>query len=152
MAYEIEIEHADRRDAAIVRLEGSPEGIAARLGEAYSTIGRYLREAGLERPEALVYARFLRLGRAMEVEAGFTVTEPVAASGVVQQGFLPECDVAHTLHVGPYEDLENAVNEVRRWIAANGLQAGDEHWEVYLSGPDESPPRTDVYVPLKSFS
>ncbi len=35
------------------------------------------------------------------------------------------------------------------WIAANVLEAEDEHWEVYLSGPDESPARTDVYVALK---
>ncbi len=114
MAYEIDIEHAGRREAAVVMIRGGPEEVPAQLGQAFGEIAGCLREAGLQDDASIVYARFLRVEPVMEVEAGFTVTEPISASGAVQPGFLAECDVAHTLHTGPYDDLEKAVDEIRR--------------------------------------
>jgi effector-binding domain-containing protein len=152
MDYEVQLRNVAREDAAVVRFKCRAGEAPRHLGPAYGEIGAYLHGAGVMHDDAKVYARFLSLGPEQEVEAGFTVSAPVAGRGRVEPGELPAGEVAMTTHVGSYHGLFAAAAAVRDWIAAQGRQPSGELWEVYVDDPEEVPEaalRTEIYIRLK---
>jgi DNA gyrase inhibitor GyrI len=152
MAYDISVENRETLPAAIVRFTAPAGPVAQFLGPAYGEIGAYLHELGVEHDDRLVFARFLRLEPDMEVEAGFTVPNPIAPRGRVLPGILPGGEVASTVHVGPYATLPAATTALRAWLAVNGREPSGGPVEVYVDDPGavpESELRTEVFYPLK---
>lgn len=152
MAYEISVQQRAAQPAAVIRFS-APAGQAGMfIGPAYGEIGGYLHELNVEHDDTLVYARFLRFEPQMEVEAGFTVAEPVAPRGRVASGELPGGEVVRTVHVGPMATLPTATMALRAWLAENGREADGGPVEVYLDDPQvvpESELRTEVFYVLK---
>jgi len=81
-----------------------------------------------------------------DFEVCFPVTQPIVASGRVQNSELAEAKVARTEYRGDYSGLGPAWGQLMTWIAEQGLQTRDDLWEVYLQeGPE---PVTQLNRPL----
>jgi AraC family transcriptional regulator len=73
-------------------------------------------------------------------------------AGLVEQR-LPAGRYAHTLHIGPYEQLGDAwARFMGEWLPASGHRIGDGvSYEIYLNTPAEVPKeelRTEMYIPI----
>jgi effector-binding domain-containing protein len=152
MAYAITVQQRQAQPAAVVRFECGFGQAGRFIGPAYGEIGGYLHELGLDHEDTQVFAQFLNFDPKTEVEAGFTVGEPVPPKGRVVMGEMPGGEVAFTTHVGPYATLPAAGNALRAWMAANGREPAGGLVEVYVDDPQTVPEaelRTEVFYPLK---
>jgi effector-binding domain-containing protein len=66
---------------------------------------------------------------------------PVAADVPAEDGFeVHEMEggrAATALHVGPYDELGIAWEELRKWFAAQGHKTAGQPYDVYLNDPSE---------------
>jgi effector-binding domain-containing protein len=80
------------------------------------------------------------------------VAATIAASGRVRRGEWPATRAAQATLRGGYEGLGAAWGDLDAWIAAQGLTAATDLFEVYAVGPDTSPDpaawRTELTRPL----
>jgi effector-binding domain-containing protein len=87
-----------------------------------------------------------------DVEISFPVGGPIAETGRVKAGQLPETTVARTVYHGAYEGLGNAWKEFDGWITASGHTRAGNLWERYVVGPESTPDpaewRTELNCPL----
>lgn len=89
----------------------------------------------------------------VDLTAGFFVPldAPAAGEGMADVR-LPEGPAVVTVHVGPYDTLEQTYAALGEWMTAEGLTARDVMWEEYLDGPDTEPEparwRTRVVTPV----
>jgi len=91
-------------------------------------------------------------GGTFDCEVGVPVTDPVKPAGRVKPGSLPATRVARTVYHGGYEGLAAAWGEFTEWITKNGHEPAEQHWDVYLAGPETGPDsskwRTELNRPL----
>lgn len=91
-------------------------------------------------------------GAVVDVEAGFPVAAPVAATGTVVPGRLPGGRAVQTVHVGPYDTMARTYAEIEAFVADHDLARSATVWETYLSDPDTEPDpatwRTRITWPL----
>jgi effector-binding domain-containing protein len=133
---------AIRADVTMAQLPG----LADRLGEVFG----WLAERGIA-PAGPPFFRYNvnDMERELNVEAGVPVAAAVEGDGHVIAGMLPAGRYAIAVHVGPYDGLAGAVDNLLRWAESQGLEwdkssAGDgEHWgcrlESYLTDPSQQP-------------
>lgn len=92
-----------------------------------------------------------RPGDTVDVEAGVPVAQPIEDAGEVVAGELPGGRVAHTMHVGPYDQLPQAYQHLLEWMGERGLTPADSMWEIYLDDPSAQPDptkwRTEIFWP-----
>lgn len=152
MSYVCTLRDLGAQLAMSVRHEVPPGDAGSAVVDAFSAVGRYLKDVG-GRPVGETYARFFRIGGdAVNVEVGFTVLELLPPEGPVQASELPACQAITTIHRGPYERLPDAVAALEEWMQVHGRTAAGPFWEVYLNGPpDVTEPEefeTEVIMPL----
>lgn len=120
------------------------------LAETYAQISAYLEGLGIPMAGP-PYARYTFHGDQTGVEAGFPVSGAVPGRGSIQPSHLPGGAAAITVHLGPYEGLENAYKAVMEWLAVHGCEPIDGHWEIYYTDPAQEPDsarwRTEVVAP-----
>jgi effector-binding domain-containing protein len=93
-----------------------------------------------------------------DVEVGFPIGGPLAASGRVKASGLAAARVARTIYRGPYEGLHSAWDDFGKWLVSDNLVDPavvapiTTLWERYLVGPettsDASQWRTELNLPL----
>jgi effector-binding domain-containing protein len=120
--------------------------LADRLGEVFG----WLAERGVA-PAGPPFFRYnvIDMERQLQVEAGVPVSAAVEGDNRIVASVLPGGRYASALHIGPYDGLIGAVDELLQWAQAQGLEwdkyaAEDgEHWgcrlEIYLTNPAEQP-------------
>jgi effector-binding domain-containing protein len=148
MSYEPEIETREVSPTAVIRTTVPLSGIAAALSSIYSEVIAYLSRIGLTPLEAFARYTIHDGGTRVGMEAGFSTTGPVQPEGRIEAGSLPGGEAATVLHVGPYDQVGDAYEAVEAWLKEKGREPAGHPWEVYLSMPDEVPPRTHVVFPL----
>lgn len=152
ITYEVAARHLDQQFTAVVRGEMPAHEMSIWLPEAYHAVFDYLRRAGIT-PLGPPFARFTFLGDTVALEAGAPVNAEVPGEGRVQPSALPAGPAAVTTHFGPYEQLDQALGAVTRWLDSRGLEAAGPHWEVYFTDPNAEPDpsrwRTEVVVPYR---
>lgn len=79
-------------------------------------------------------------------------TEPIPAdANGVQVGTFPGGPAAYTIHMGPYEKLQEAYAALDLWMTTNGHTPAAAPWEFYMNDPTNHPDpaewRTDIYWP-----
>jgi effector-binding domain-containing protein len=94
----------------------------------------------------------------VDVEMAFTIhgvffpQNPKHAKRGVGASRVPGGKVAFTVHVGPYDQIENAYGAIQAYAEARGLKLADMMWERYLTDPavepDLSKHVTEVFWPL----
>jgi effector-binding domain-containing protein len=148
MSYEPEIATREATSTAVVHTSVPMSGIAEALSSIYGEVIAYLGRAGVEPLEAFARYTIHDDGAAVDIEAGFSATGPVRPEGRIEAGSLPGGEAATVLHVGPYDQVGDAYEALTAWLAERGREPAGQPWEVYLSMPDEDPPRTLVVFPL----
>jgi effector-binding domain-containing protein len=141
-------ERAEQPYAAVradVTMEQLP-GLADRFGEVFAWLG----EHGVT-PAGAPFFRYnvIDMARLLNVEAGVPVPAAVEGDGRVIAGVLPAGRYGTAIHVGPYDGLIGAVDNLLQWAETKGLEwdtsSGDdgEHWgcrlEIYLTDPSQEP-------------
>jgi DNA gyrase inhibitor GyrI len=81
-------------------------GISAAVDEAFPELFGWLAEQGIA-PVGPPFIRYLVIDMAaeLEIELAVPVSAPIARSGRVQPGVLPEGSYAVLRHTGPYDGL-----------------------------------------------
>lgn len=130
---------------ADVTMEQLP-GLADRFGEVFG----WLAERGLA-PAGPPFFRYnvIDMARVLNVEAGVPVATAVDGNDHMVAGMLPSGRYGSAIHVGPYDGLIGAVDNLLQWADSKGLEwdkssADDgEHWscrlEIYLTDPSQEP-------------
>ncbi len=141
------------QQAAVARRQGPVSDIAKLLGEALDTVSQALVKAEAS-PAGPAFARYLTVSDdTVSLEAGFPVDGEFRLSGGVESLTLPGGEAAMTLHVGPYDQLDQVHASIERWIKDQGRVPAGAPWEAYVtdptSDPDTSTWQTEVYWPLK---
>lgn len=142
MQYEVESESRVEQPTATIHGTVSAGDISHWMPRAYESLFRHLASAGVE-PAGPPYARYVVHDDAFEVEAGVPVTAPIAGDDQVHPGTLPGGPAAVTLHRGPYDTVDQAVEAVRQWVAEHGYQPSAELYESYLTDPVAEPDPAD---------
>jgi effector-binding domain-containing protein len=154
MAYEIDVRTVPARTLAAFRFHVTHSELTQmgeKMGSAFGRVMAALGAAGVA-PVGPPVASYERAEDGFDVAAGFPTSTPVTATDGVASLELPAAEVAHTTHVGPYEDLPKAYDALQTEARARGreLDQTASMWEEYLTGPDVPPEqmRTEVYWPL----
>lgn len=147
----IEIRDTHRREAAVVTVRMTPEGISAAIGGAFGEVVAAMAQAGVDLAGP-PFTRYFSFGAEIEAEAGFPVMRPAPDIGRVHPGQVPGGRVASVIHVGPYDTLHLTYDALVQRLPEMGLEATGPMWEVYWSDPDAEPDpatwRTEVLVPV----
>jgi effector-binding domain-containing protein len=151
MTHEITVKQVPARRAAVARYRAKAEEIGPRMGAAYGQVMAYLGCHGIA-ASGPALARYHESGDAFEVEAGFYVAAPFESGEGVESIELPAVEAAVTEHVGGYDTLPSAYEDVIEWAKAQGLSLADWMWDEYWTDPQTTPPaenRTEIIWPLK---
>jgi effector-binding domain-containing protein len=153
MNYEIEVLAVPARTLAVTKFHVARDDLpdmGETMGSAIGRVMNALSAAGAA-PVGPPIACYEPAGDGFDVAAGFPVTSPVVGEGVMTME-LPSAEVAHTTHVGSYEELPKAYEALQAEVEARGRHLDDRApmWEQYMTGPDQPPEqtRTEVYWPL----
>jgi effector-binding domain-containing protein len=143
------VEYASQ-PTAVVRGSLAVQDLSAFFGRAFTAVAAALCARGTP-PSGQAFAYYpTPPGATIDVEAGFTVTQPVEASGEVVPSQLPAGTLVTTTHVGPYEALGETYQALSQWATEHGWTASGPMWEVYLTDPQIEPDpakwRTDIFV------
>ena len=64
---------------------------------------------------------------------------------------VPGAEMAVLVHVGPYDGIHEAYQELAAWFAREDRQGAGPAYEVYLTGPDEpGDPVTEIRMPVEA--
>ena len=148
MGYDIEVRQLQRQDTAVIRAKCRWDQLGDTLSGIFAEVWSHINTTGAQ-PTGIAFARYRPETAEVGIEAGFTVAAPIARGGRVEPGELPGGEAAVCLHVGPYEEVAAAYEAVQTWMAEHQREANGAAWEVYLSPPEEQPPRTEVVFPLR---
>jgi effector-binding domain-containing protein len=148
MSYEIQIRQLERQDTAFVRATCRWDEIGAVLSGIFAEVTAQISASGAQ-PTGGAFGRYTPGETEVGIEAGFTIATPIVSAGRVEAGELPGGEAAVCLHVGPYDAVAAAYEAIETWIREQGREASGAAWEVYLTGPEVQPPRTEVVFPLR---
>ncbi len=154
MPYTTEITTVPSRTVAVthfhVEMAELPE-LGEKMGAAFGAVMAHISRAGAI-PRGPAVARYEPEDGGFDVAAGFPVTEAFEPGDGVEPLVLPGGEVAHTTHLGPYEELPAAYEALRADVEAQGrsLDSAAPMWEEYWSGPDApaEETRTEIFWPL----
>lgn len=152
MRYDIDVVSLTEQRVASIVIPGiDRSGVTAALGGALPEVYTHLFANGL----AMVGAPFARYhpaaGDTIDLEAGIPVVGAFPETEDIRARTLPGGEAAHTVHVGSYEALPEALEAVGAWLTAQGRTAAGPFWEVYVDDPTTVAPdalRTEVFLPL----
>ena len=86
------------------------------------------------------------------LEAGFPTSEVVEPEGTVVGLELPGGGAVTTVHIGPYDEMEETYARMQTWMADHGYDPAPGMWEVFLTDsatePDPRRWRTRIVWPV----
>jgi effector-binding domain-containing protein len=138
------------QDYAGIRMTVPMAGISGAVDEAFPELFGWLAGRGIA-PGGPPFIRYLVIDMMAELqlELGVPVDAPVAGSGRVQPGTLPEGRYAVLRHTGPYDGLVASNAALQRWAREHGVEfdtwdtAEGSAWgarvEHYLTDPSKEP-------------
>jgi AraC family transcriptional regulator len=136
-----------------------------RRAEIAATIGTVLPKVFLYAQRCGIAIAGYPITRYLETSVGFVTFETgmrvtahsgdwtvADGQGEVLAETLPGGLAAATIHLGPYDQLQDAYAAVEEWIAVNGFRQNGAPWEAYLNDPADHPDpqdwKTEVYWPF----
>ena len=73
------------------------------------------------------------------LEAGFPTSDVVEPEGKVVGFDLPGGTAVTTVHIGPYDAMEDTYSRMQTWMADHGYDPAPGMWEVFLTDSDTEP-------------
>lgn len=116
------------------------------LGQAFHDLNSAVTAQGAT-VSGLPYVAYRNLNLSdLDLEIGVPVSKPLAALGRIEPGELPGGVWASTLHIGPYDGVGPAWNELHGYLRAQGKVAAPVGYEFYFDAPETPPERTRTRV------
>lgn len=153
MNYDFEIRELRPEPILGIRATTTPDEIGATLAKILPRVHSFAQKRGYEMasPPLSIYHAYNE--ERVEIEGGVTLLRKGSGEGEIRAGMLPGGRAAVTVHVGPYEGLKEAYQELEAWIQLQGKEASGPPWEIYWTDPGEEPDsskwKTEIYWPLK---
>ena len=152
MTYEIKIKELPKRNTLSIRTRSSVQNLPQVIGESYGSIMQYLSELG-GNPVGMPFVIFYNLDmQDLDIEIGFPVAKKFPNKDQVKASEIAAGKFATTLHIGPYDQVEPAYNQLNEWIKENGHEATGTAIEMYFNDPREvgmENAQTEIQLPLK---
>jgi effector-binding domain-containing protein len=150
----IEIKERPAQRTVAVRTRAHVKDLPNLLPGTYGRLVQYLNSIGVAVAEpAYAYAAYHNMDMEdLDVEAGFPVASEVEGSGDIIASEIPAGRFATVLHTGPYEQMEPVYDRLDKWVKQNKHEPTGVIYEMYLNGPDDTPPeglQTQILMPLK---
>jgi len=151
MTYRIEKKTIHAQPIAYGSGEGSIAEIPKLLGEILPRVLKHIEENG-GKMAGPPFTEYLSMGETIRFRAGIPLAEKIAPAEGVEMGELVGGDVLTTVHIGPYDKLNEAYAAIEAYVAENDLDAGDSMWEFYWTDPAANPDpkdwKTELFLPL----
>ena len=150
MSNDPQIQERAAQHYAGIRMTVPMDGISGAVDEAFPELFGWLAGNGIA-PGGAPFIRYLVIDMAasLQLELGVPVNSPVAGSGRIQPGVLPEGRYAVLRHTGPYDGLMAANAALQQWASEHGAEfdvadsAEGQAWrsrvEHYLTNPAQEP-------------
>ncbi|GAA1974896.1 hypothetical protein GCM10009798_40170 [Nocardioides panacihumi] len=158
MTHLVDIVTVPEAVAAVVRFHVAAEElphIGERMGEAFGAVMAQLGAAQLT-PVGPAFSSYRPVADGFDVAAGFRVPPASTVPPGLERLELEGSETAHTTHVGPYETLSSAYDDLVAQAGAAGrsVRTGGPMWEEYWSAPDAPADerRTEIYWPLEPLA
>ena len=137
MSYEVKIKEVEPTQVVGMVMETSPEDISADAPRAYQQLYGSLTEQQVAPtgPARLVYLEMN--DDSWRIEPCVPIAEEVRAGEGFEVHEMPGGRVVTALHVGPYDELGIAWDEVSKWVASQGHKTASQPYDVYLNDPNE---------------
>lgn len=124
---------------AIIHLVIPRADIQKVMGPAIGEVMATVMGQGIA-PTGAVFSHHLRMvPDVWDFEIGVPVSAPVTPAGRVTNSALPATRAARTIYRGNYDGLGDAWGQFLAWIKDQGLTAGPDLWESYLTDPGSNP-------------
>ena len=127
-----------------VRLADLPSTIGSSFGEVYAYLGQ--RRAAAGEPFIVYWGRPGPGDAPFRIEISAPIDRPLDPPPGWACTTLPAGRFASVLHVGPYDTLGVAYDDLTAWIGRQGLAIAGPPREVYLSEPGTPPGETRTVV------
>lgn len=147
MSHDIHIIDIPQQPVAVVRGHATADKIPDFVGSAFSEVGAFVVQHHLlfSGPP---FGRYVPgPDGSFDIEAGFPIDGSAESSGRVVVTTLPGGPAAMTVHVGPYDTVAKAYEDVGKWLESNGYEPTGAPWERYLDEPSVVNPRTEILFP-----
>ena len=140
MSHEPQIQARAAQPYAAIRRTVTMDGISGAVDEAFPELFGWLAGNGIA-PGGPPFIRYLVIDMAaeLEIELAVPVGAPVAGSGRVRPGVLPEGRYAVLRHTGPYDGLIASNAALQRWAREHGVEF--DTWDT-ARGPGGAGPST----------
>ena len=152
MTLNIELVEQETQTVMYIRTRTSFADMPKLIGESYCKIAAYLGELG-EQPAGMPYAAYYNLDmQDMDLEMGFPVARQLPGKDEIKLGSIPAGKYVTCLYKGPYGQMEQAYNEIFKWLQENNRELTGVYYEYYYNSPDEVPESellTKIAIPVK---
>jgi DNA gyrase inhibitor GyrI len=150
MSHDPQIQARAAQQYAAIQMTVTMDSISSAVDEAFPELFGWLTGSGFA-PSGPPFIRYLVIDMAseLEIELAVPVGAPVAASGRVRPGVLPEGQYAVLRHTGPYDGLIASNAALQQWAREHGVEfdtrdtAKGTAWrsrvEHYLTDPSKEP-------------
>ena len=151
----IEIVNAEVLEILFVRGQSSQEAsdVAQALADAFQEIDAFMTERSIDmagQPMAITRGWD---ENGYQFDAAIPVKElPQTGDDNVRIGYSPSGRAVRYTHIGPYDRMLEAYEQLASFMAANGLEEGPVSWEHYISDPGATPAEeiiTHIYFLIK---
>lgn len=150
----IEVIERPNQPTIAIRMRTHVKDLPDLLPRTYGRLTQYLNSVGVAVAQpAYAYAAYHNMDMEdLDVEAGFPVGGEVEGNGDIITSEIPAGRFATVVHTGPYEQLEPLYDRLDKWVRQNQYEPAGVIYEMYLNGPDDTPPeglKTQILMPLK---
>ena len=138
----IEIVERSTQHTVAIRTRSDVKDLPNLLPRTYSKLMHYLNGVGVPVADPpYAYAAYYNVDMEdLDIEAGFPVDVQVEGKGNIMAGEIPAGRFATVVHTGPYEELEPTYKRLSAWISQHQAKPAGVVYEMYLNGPDDTPP------------
>lgn len=152
MSYKIEKKRIAPQTICYASGSGSASEIPKLLSELLPRVVAHVKE---QKGQIIgpPFTRYLSMGETLEIQAGLPLQDPIPSGDGVEVAKLPGGEALVTVHMGPYDDLNEAYGAIAKHVQANDLTPGATMWEYYWTDPQEEPDpanwKTEIFQPIQ---
>jgi effector-binding domain-containing protein len=141
------------RKLAAVRCDVAPGGVGSAWGPALGKVWDFIRsQPGLWTTghNIFLYHHPKQTGAPISCDFGVEVTRRFDTAGDVYATETPGGEAVAAIYRGPYSQLNEAYEAIKKWMAANHRESAGHSWEIYGDPtPDPADTETTVLFLLK---
>ena len=147
-----QIKNVSPQYVLLLKGKSSVKNIGLDMGSMYGKIYGYMGTKTINPVGPPIALYFSEPGPEWEIGVAVPVPEGTVGQGTIESTTLPGGKMVSTMHIGPYENLDESWNALSDWMKKSKYNPAGPGREVYLLGPpQESDPakfRTELLWPV----